>query len=770
MLSIIHRVVATVIVIAVLIAVPNTVLAQPQKRMSLPQEHEYQKVLHQFMATITEKDVTHGVPGMMVEKPSSQDPDYLYRNYIYALMHQPMVGTKRGYCAVNSAPACYTLALIEQPDGVRIPPTWPEALISMMQWDYPGNPYQNNRALKLRAFVAAATYFMMFHDHAERNDSKNPPPVRPDWHGYNPVWFALPYPGFKDALPPEVQKAYETGLKMMGERMLKWGIRGESCENDYNSTVGLLCIARAINDADFSKRVEAFARPLFTDPKHFSPAGYWTERGGIETGFGGTANWFVAWTALMTDWPFAKDALGKVYRLRGHLYLPEPDGSATGPSHFNSRLGSPVTNDQWAWNDFGRGSARDYAASLVTDEAAYTVKTLKPEELASGTKERVAEFNFHLGENSRVEGMHYLTNAEMLERKLMPGLWEPRIWMSYDFPASVNPGYEFYPKGARARREQLEKANSPLLQPPMLRGENFVRAFEKDFVIARQPGFAAILHTGPVGAQNASETKFQFAGPLGLGGGQLSAFWTPQTGSVILGLRVGMSYNSSFDKLPEWRTWPNHSVSGVTASGKIFTSARNAKPEVMIELNGNTSTTTARGPLVAMQIIKDPAETDATKARDQMYDMPLEGKCEYARTFKTDEKGVSVETKVTGDGKESISELYEVLPIYMGKTVGEKKAIPTEIKFQVNGAWQNATENYTEKVSAVKLVRFDGAVLVTFLQPRRIKLSPTEWKDAWLNAGSDARNVMIDLLESGDKAIALQGEKKISYRIEPTSK
>ena len=69
-----------------------------------------------------------------------------------------------------------------------------------------------------------------------------------------------------------------------------------------------------------------------------------------------------------------------------------------------------------------------------------------------------------------------------------------------------------------------------------------------------------------------------------------------------------------------------------------------------------------------------------------------------------------------------------------------------------------------------KLTRFNGGALVTFDQPRRVKLSPAEWKDGWLNPGAMARNVMIDLLESADKPATIKGEKKIAYRIEPTTK
>lgn len=748
--------------VAVLFAFGSASHAQTYRRTTLPQDHDYQKVLYKFMASVTEKDTTHGVTGKIEVKPCSQDPEYLYRNYLYSLMHQPLVGTKRGYPAINSAAACYTLPRIEQPDGVFYTPAWPEALISFVQWDYPGNPYRDNRGLKFRVFMSAASNMLMFHDFAEKNDAAVPSPIRPDWHGYNPVFWALPYPGFRDILPPDVQQAYKTGLRMIGERIMSWGIRGEACEHDYIAPVGLIYIARALDDAEFTKRVEAHTRPLYTDLRYFHPAGYWNERGGPDLGFAGTANWFVAWTALLTDWPFVNDALARVYRLRGHLLLPEPDGTATGPSHFNSRLGSPVNADQWHWD-----GVRDGAAAMVTDEAVHFAKRPSAEQLQGAPATRASAFAFHLQENG-VRNGKFISTEELQTEKTMPMEWKIRMWMTYNFPASVNPGYELYRPGTWARRQALEKANSPLLKSPFLRGEQFVRTFEREFVVTRQPAFAAILHTGVVGAQNADEKMHQFAGPLGLGGGQLSAFWTPQTGSVLLGLRIGMSYDKSFDVLDDWRTWPSHAVFGATAGGKVFTSARNARPTATTDVQGDTATVKIGGPLVAMTVRKDPAPPDPAKIRDQMHDTPLTGQT-YARTFRTDSQGVSVETTVSGDGQETFAELYEVLPVYLRQSGAQAKATPTKIEFQVGGEWKPATETYAERVQAVKLTRFDGAVVVTFAQPRRAKLAPADWRDGWLNVGAMSRNVLIDLLESGDRPASVKGSKTIAYRIAPAA-
>ncbi|MCE9530603.1 MAG: hypothetical protein K8T89_05665, partial [Planctomycetes bacterium] len=69
----------------------------------LPQDHPYQAVLVKFMATLTEKDFTHGITMPIPEnKVTSTDPDYLYRQYILTLMHQPLIGNKRAAPAITA--------------------------------------------------------------------------------------------------------------------------------------------------------------------------------------------------------------------------------------------------------------------------------------------------------------------------------------------------------------------------------------------------------------------------------------------------------------------------------------------------------------------------------------------------------------------------------------------------------------------------------------------------------------------------------------------
>jgi hypothetical protein len=246
----------------------------------------------------------------------------------------------------------------------------------------------------------------------------------------------------------------------------------------------------------------------------------------------------------------------------------------------------------------------------------------------------------------------------------------------------------------------------------------------------------------------------QFPGPLGLSGGQLSAFWTPRTGTVLLGQRGGMGHQKSFDVIEAWRTWPNHSVSGVTAEGTFFTSARIERPDVVIDVKGQKALVKVSGAV--------PAAVVGQERR-------IKGKYDYTRSFQIDETGVSVETTIRGDGRDKVAELYEVLPVYLRDAATQPKATPTTIEFQVGGRWAPAADRFTAQVQGVRLTRFDGAVLVTFDSPRRVKLSSADWSDTFLSRGT-ARNVLVDLMEANDVPTELKGVKKVSYRITPLAK
>jgi hypothetical protein len=59
--------------------------------------------------------------------------------------------------------------------------------------------------------------------------------------------------------------------------------------------------------------------------------------------------------------------------------------------------------------------------------------------------------------------------------------------------------------------------------------------------------------------------------------------------------------------------------------------------------------------------------------------------------------------------------------------------------------------------------------LISFDKPCRVKLSPEEWKDAYLTRAI-CRNVLVDLLGSANKPAVLNEARTVAYRIEPAAK
>lgn len=705
-----------------LITTATLASAQSSIAATLPQTVEYQRVLRSYMSTLKESDFEHGVTTKLTVKPSSQEQDYVFRNYLLTLMQQPLVGTKRGHPAVNAPARLFTLNAIEGKDAILKPPVWPEALMSFVQWDYPGNPYFQNEALKRRAFVWCSMNMMMVDDYMEAEATSR----KPEHFAYQLVILGSPYLGFRDLLPPDVRKAYQAGVRRVAQRIIDWGIRGEEPSYDLIIPVGLWYASQVVEDDAFTKTVEKVSRPLFSDPRYFHPAGYFVDHGGPELARGGTANHFAVWAAIASDWPFAKDAVERIYRLRAHLLLPEPDGSVIGPCHFNTQRGAPVAKDSWHWN-----GTREHAAAMITDEASCQAPWPSDSTLSGAAEKRVAAFNFQLSQNpikTRLRpGYAYYENNE-----IPPIPWENRLWQTYNFPATVNHSYEFYRPGSHARRLKLEQEQSPLVSLPFHRPGTFLRNFADAFVVSRQPTFGVVLHTGPVGRQMTGPNFKAMHEPLGFGGGQLSAFWTPETGSILLGRRRSLTGDESLDKIEEWRQWPIHAVTGQTKSGVVFSSARILDPTVKTDQEASTGVVTVSGRIAVQQLGQ--AKT-------------LKKPIDYTREFHIHRDQLRIKTKLTADVGNDLSELYETLPVFHreGRAPQHEESLTTQIDFLIKGRWLPATEEPQDGVSVIRLKRFHGEVRITFDEPQRLRLSPAEWKDTYMTRAV-CRNVLIDLL------------------------
>jgi len=408
----------------------------PKKPAKLPQDHEYQRVLRDYMATLTAKDFDHGQGDSPFTVVVSDDPEKAYRDYMLVRGDMlPIIGSKRGAPCVTAPPQAFLLSTIERGDAVRVPPVWPEPIAWIVRWDNEGNPLRGSRAMKLRAFAKMSVEMIMTDHQFETSPvtSMN----RPDWFGPHLIMFAYPYADIRDALPPKVRKAYETGLRKMARRQLDWEVKGEETNMDMVGVVGLWYAGQALNDPELAKEIKAYIRRLTADPRSFHPAGFFVDRGGLDVSFNGMTAFLVNWVALASGWDFLEDTVDRRYRLRAHLLLPEPGGGYRSPCHFNSRLDSDAWKDQWLWG------YRDYAAAMLTDEAVYLTKFPSREEIEAGLRKAVGWFNACVKQTPRKrdkQGKLYHLKPE----EITAHVWKYRIWYSHNYPIATCYAYDHY--------------------------------------------------------------------------------------------------------------------------------------------------------------------------------------------------------------------------------------------------------------------------------------------------------------------------------------
>jgi hypothetical protein len=665
----------------------------------LPQKHDYQKKLRQFLATLTDKDFDVERKEITVAAAGS---DELYRLWLLSL-HQHNVS------AARLPAAAFTLKAVEGGKGMLLPcaPQECQMLAWLASWDYAGNPYKGSRPLKLRAFVLAAVEIMML-DYLYEHDPQGA--NRADFLGGNLIWIGRTYQGVKDVLPADALAAFEAGLKKLVLTINKWGPRGAMTDMDLFAPVGLRHIADALDDIEVKKTAESYSRRLFTESRFFHPAGYFVDNGCFDTSYNGISLYFGTWAALMSDWQFAHDAIAKAYRLRAHLSFPHPDGTFSGPSAMASRCSGDPPRDQWQF------PPRTYGAAMVTDEAIHQAPLPSDPQLKAAPQAVVANLNKQLA----------------APRKFKAGPWRESHWSG-----AINFAYEFYKKGTYERRLQLAKQNSPLLKPLYLRDERFVREFDKAFVVARLGGYAAAIHTGPVAGIHKEWQR-----PYGFGGGQLSAFWTPTAGPAILARRRGVQ-GHVFDSFDEWRNWPVHAVTGLSADGGVVSSSRIEQPDVAIRCADNKADVRVAGTIPKYSAAKK--EILRTDLR-------------YERHFLVDSDGVKIRTSLKSAGTEKLAELYETIPVFLRESVSQK--IPT-IHFQVGTGWVEAQPQPQEKVTAIKVGRFKGAVLIAFTHPVTARLSPDVWKDGF-QTQAQCRTVLINLLQAANTSVR---DVSVEYRI-----
>ncbi len=722
-------------------------VAKTTSPVALPNNHAYQVVLRDYLATLTEADFSLELKPLAFDEAWVAEDEDLHRLWVATRSLPNAMG-------LTLAADNFLLKTIESEEGVRmragkrgsqgIPGVsiHPDDTVWWASWDYPGNPYRGSHAVRNRAFVVAAVDMIMLDQLHTSGTHWVANARRSDFLGGTLAWLAHVYHDVRDDLPEPVRTAYEQGLATFVGRLTEWGPTAVCDNMDMKAHVGLAYLAATFKEGTLVDQARAYtARAL----RLVHPAGMIRDASGLDATYNGIALYDIVWASAVSAWPEFSETLRRMSELKAYLTLPEPDvANFLGPSHFSTRTSGDAANDQWTG-----GYHRDLAIAMRTDEALYL--------MYGGRAKRDTHWAAPDREVMLTETRRSIEVFN--EKSLQPSTqrftsWEAGWWGS----GRVNYAHDYYVKGFYDRLRSLRDDQDPLTLPPFSRPDaTFIRTFpdqamqdipanERDaFLVVRFANYGAVIYSGPIG-----RTRY-----MNFAGGALSAFWTPSGGSILLG-RTGQPVNPERTRQTwaDWRLWPTHALSGATPSGDAFSTARVRRrvSTVAYEIGAESAVATVDGPIGKHH--------DGSRAAQNGC---ITGDVRYQRRFTLDAKGVAIETRLESDGTDTVTDLCEILPVFL-REMRLQDEVPHRIRFEIDGALSEATESFADGVTAVHIERFDGGAVIRFETPQRVRLGEV-WTDNYQTRAA-VRNLLIDLLGQ-DKGPVPLPNVTLRYRIEP---
>ncbi len=779
-----------ILIVVCLVFIISAKLLQAQ----LPQNYQWQITLRDYIASFQESDFAlpidnNGRLPLVTAETSlllNNDDEWMYfwnsvRNRARDVP-DPLL--------IRVAPEHFLLSSIEAGNDVR---AWRPANIYnaawWLDWKYPGNPYYTDpdirNKLKNRLLVQAAVSIIMKRHHGSSGMDER-------MSGY--IGPAYAYSLSKDVVPANVQEAFEEGLSYRFNEHLphdqasrSHAPRGVHADMDFFSVVAMWYIAKGIGTQEAKEQAYDYAKTRVFR-RHFWPTGYVDHGDGFDVSYQGMTNSMLIHLGLATNWDFMSDVMDRVYKLRAHISFPEPDSetSFAGPTHFSTSTPGDTWDEQQPYR------AKWVLAAMQSDWAKYIPGRVgyswfeddwpeDGERSSDFIADRINKINFDDGHQQE---------AVAIPRNDSPPVWRDTRYQNVNQLASAYRG----PDGFYSQFEAERNAGAEITKSPFERSENFIRSFpevdlnyyealdvtyegtsdewrkfvdwdwfKKNFLVAKFDTYATVIHTGRL-----SWWDYYISG---LGGGALSAFWTPDTGPVLLGRGhggqspSGTEYHWNHPDGRTWRIWASHAISGQNSAGAFSTATRRyVNREYKLFDSNNQETTDETEAVWARVIVNDIIGDNATwiyrhgnTASTRTVENPgvLE-EAQYRRIFDVREQGITIYSELTSDGSAGCDELWEMIPVYLGKKSSQQSAANTRIFFEVNDNWIEAGTSLQENVTRVKVERFNGEVFIVFTEPRSVKLSPVQ--------SVHNRNIMVDLL--GDNT-HLPTETSVEYTISP---
>ena len=603
-------------------------------------------------------------------------------------------------------------------------PTVPDSLALLYAWDRPWNPYHGDKAFAWRAAVISMVDLLMnrenvhFYTSGDAGCRQPPFPGRACESGFSLTFNAYAFWRVRDSLPEEARKAWADGLVWYANNNLE--SRPGGPENmQLSGPVGIYYVGLALDDDHI--KGQALERMQELLGKNYDPAGYIRDAGVPDGSYNGISLHRLAEFWGMSHSPEVLEVLRQAYALKLHLVMPEPDGTTLSPSHFNARCKDGFDFDQY--------QGREVILLKEVPDAGYFMR----KRWTARDPEKQRKF---------FEGM---------SRRNFPRLAQPGPWVAnHRWDAVIDiPEIEYHEPDEAA----MEKIMAQSGEPMVLRSDRYTRNFGDEFYAVRRPGYAAIFYAGPAnpsdsgGTNHAAMLKGEGGHLMGFAGGGLSAFWTPQTSTLLLGRMT--AYETYQRKvrtfawgsyiLSGWRDWLNNNVVGETAEGKVLTSARTPHPQSTLSKDGNRLEITG---VMPKKLRKQGEITNVAVA--------------YARNYEFKDDRIDCELTISVDQPLEMKSFYETLPVltrqkndraakeWTGETTWrfldaagkpvEPKPVPPPYGDTIfeNGKSLNPVteqEEISARVEGVKTVefhRYDGVARLVFEKPAAFSLTSVE--------------------------------------------
>ena len=639
-------------------------------------------------------------------------------------------------------------------------------------WDYPGNPNYMLPKLMNRSF-AYAIAAMVWLDNQHHLGKE----LRTDYAGGSLIRFAVPYSAGKALLPPVVQAAYEQILVKMFNRLNTWTLTKIFGDMEIQAAVGMYYTAKALGSQTYY--TQAAARAQYIYEQMISGAGFEKHENGADLVYQGIAQYFMTWllSATQAD-PQAEPLYGwllpyidRSCKYVNYLTYLDPVTGAKrnplSPSHYHAANGGGLGSSIWnsGYKSFLTGGmysnqCRTLLQNQIGDTYIQYPLTETPAQMRTTIQSILGAGNYLNMASTDCNG----TSGQ--------GRWSVRC-ASTDVPTApaaenhwtndttFHFNYLYYKPGYYAELKADLAANAAWNKFPHQFSTNYIEQFSDFneplankkgwFVTAKSSSLHTIWHIGGLAWRN-SATNI-----AGFGGGAISSVGT--TGPIIMGADRGNQDNPFL--ITDWRIWPTHHIAGQDSSGKYFGNARDRELSRTVTQNGNQSVQAIVTGNIG--VTSNPLTNPSGN---------IKGNAAYRRELSFSQTtGISVLSRITSNGTDTVTELNEIIPVYLYNTNFNDCALrPSEctvISLKVGSSWVAPSTSYTLGVTAIRLTRLNTSIYVTFSTQQSVKLSPSEVTLA--REPQHYRTLMIDLLGNNGSVVSLPASREITYTISTTA-